>query len=106
MNKSPTQKFGDRIPETREAVQKYGCRLRDNPPFVLVGQYNSAELGHPMMGILAAAENEFHAHLLRREFRKAGFCDIKKTEHHPDGDFSIEAYKEEVRQRMAKKETK
>jgi hypothetical protein len=57
------------------------------------------------MGILAAAENEFYAHLMKREFCKAGFCDVKKTEYHPDGDFCLEDYKEELRKKIeARKE--
>lgn len=92
--------FGNAIPELREVIMRYGCRLSENPPFVLVGQYNSKEIG-PIMGILAAANNEFHAFLLRREFRKNGNCDIEKTEYHSGkATFSIEMYKRKFLERM------
>jgi len=98
-----SKNFGSAIPEIRPFIERYGCRLSDNPPFVLLGQYNSKEIGL-VMGVLAAANNEFHAHILRRELRKAGTVDIERTEYHPDSaTFSISQYKEKYRQRMAAK---
>lgn len=99
MKKNST-KFGTAIPEVRKFILQYGCRLSDNPPYVLLGQYNSKAIG-PVMGILAAADNEFHAHILRREFRKNGHCDIERTEYHSgDATFSIETYKRKMREKM------
>ena len=99
MNHDPP-KFGHTIPEMKETIARYGCRLRDKPLFVLVGQYDSLVSG-PIVGILAAASNEFHAHLLRKEFRKRGTCDIERSEFHPDGaTFSIEIYRQKVREKI------
>lgn len=97
------KKFGSAIPEVRDLIMKFACRLSDKPKFVLLGQYNSQELG-PIMGLLAAADNQFNAYLLRREFRKNGICDIEHTEYHPDGgSFSIEKYKSQMRAKIDKK---
>lgn len=96
--------FGAAIPEVKEFITKYGCTLSDKPPFVLVGQYNSKEIGL-VMGILAAANNEFYAHILRKELRKNGTCDIEYSEFHPDKTtFSIEKHKAKLREKMAKAE--
>lgn len=105
MSRTP-KNFGSAIPELRETIMRYGCRLSEKPQFVIVGQYNSREIG-PIMGILAAANNEFHAHILRREFRKNGNCDIEITEYYPDPSkqtFSIEIYKEKFRENMERKQ--
>lgn len=98
------KKFGTAIPEVRDFIIKFACRLSDKPQFVLIGQYNSKEIG-PIMGLLAAADNQFSAYLLRREFRKNGICDIARTEHHPDGNgtFSVEKYKTQMRAKIEKK---
>ena len=98
--KKPASNFGTAIPELRSFIAKYGCRLSDNPAFVILGQYNSKEIG-PVMGVLAAANNEFHAHILRREVRKHGRCDIEHTEYYPGkATFSIETYKTKMREKM------
>jgi hypothetical protein len=83
--------FGQTIPELSEIIGKYGCRLIDRPPYVLVGQYNSAS--GPITGIVAAAMNEFHAHILRREINKNGVVVIENSEHHLSPTFSIAIYK-------------
>jgi len=106
MKKNSSPKFGSAIPEVRNFITKYGCRLKDNPPYVLLGQYNSKAIG-PVMGILAAADNEFHAYLLRREFRKNGHCTIERTEYHPgEPTFSIETYKRKMREKMKRDKIK
>jgi hypothetical protein len=106
MKKNSSTKFGSAIPEVRSFITKYGCRLRDNPPYVLLGQYNSKAIG-PVMGILAAADNEFHAYLLRREFRKNGHCNIERTEYHSGKPtFSIETYKRKMREKMKMEQQK
>lgn len=96
------KRFHKAAPEMRPWVDKYGCTLKDNPPFILLGQYNSKKLG-PVMGILAASSNEFHAHILRREFAKNGHVEIMRTEHHADPNFSIADYRAMVRARMEQK---
>jgi len=94
-------KFGAGIPELKDKIRKYGCKLTDNPQFVLIGKYTSEEIG-PVMGILAATNNEFHAHLLKREFSKKGDCSIEHTEFHPGKQtFSIAIYKQKMQERMA-----
>jgi len=95
--------FGQPIPELKNLLSKYGVALSASPAYVLVGQYNSKEIG-TVMGILAAANNEFHAHLLRREIRKSGLCDIEQSEYHPSGNttFSIEIYKRKMREKFEK----
>lgn len=101
--KKNSSNFGYFIPELQEVIVRYGCRLSDKPGYVLLGQFNSAKLG-PTMGILAAANNEFHAHILRREIRKGGYCDIEKTEYHPGrSTFSIAGYMKKMRALEAKK---
>jgi hypothetical protein len=96
------RKFHKVAPEMRLWVDKYGCSLRDKPQFIILGQYNSKKLG-PVMGILAASSNEFHAHILRREFQKNGNVEVMRTEFHPNPNFSIEDYRAKVRARMEQK---
>lgn len=98
-------KFGQRIPELTECILKYGCAISDNPPYVIVGQYKSEQVGL-VAGIIAAAKNEFHAHILRREARKNGMCEIEETEFHPSGNgtFSVSEHKQRIRERLQKKE--
>lgn len=102
--KRSSKKFGSAIPELREFVEKYGADLKDNPPYVLLGKYKSKDIGL-VMGVLAAATNEFHAHILRREIRKGGHCEIKTTEYFPGkSTFSIKLYKEKYKEKMAQKQ--
>jgi hypothetical protein len=103
MNKN-NDNFGHTIPELRETIVRYGTKLSKKPPYILLGQYNSKEVG-PTMGILAAADNEFHAHFLCKEIRKNGYCDIQRTEYFPDESkrqFSIKKYMIQMRERMEK----
>lgn len=96
--------FGYFIPELRDTIVRYGTRLSEKPAFVLLGQYNSKEVG-PTMGILAATTNEFHAHLLAKEIRKNGYCDVQRTEYFPEESkrqFSIKKYMIQMRERMEK----
>lgn len=72
------------IPELAAVIGRYGARLSSGPEFVLVGQYRSSELG-VVYGILAAASNEVHAHLLRRAINRNGQATVERTEHHPRG---------------------
>lgn len=100
----PGHNFGYFIPELRETIVQYGCKLSEKPPYVLLGQYNSKAKG-PTLGILCAANNEFHAHLLRREICKSGYCEIQKTEYFPEpkeSTFSIQDYMKQMRTRMEK----
>lgn len=101
------RKFFKVAPEMKEWIERYGIVLADDPPYVLIGQYNSKKIG-PVQGILAATDNEFHAHILKREFCKAGRVEIKTTEFHPDGDsdFSMKDYRARIRQRMAERRAK
>lgn len=99
------RKFHKAAPEMKSWVEKYGCSLGESPQFILFGQYNSKQIG-PVMGILAASNNEFHAHLLRREFEKNGHVEVKRTEFHPDPNFSIQDYREKVRARMEQQKKK
>lgn len=104
MKRSTTKKFGSAIPELREFVEKYGANLKDNPPYVLLGKYQSKGIGL-VMGVLAATTNEFHAHILRREIRKNGHCEIKTTEFFPGkSTFSIALYREKYKEKMAQKQ--
>lgn len=96
-------KFHKAAPEIKPWVEKYGCQLSENPPFILLGHYTSKALG-PVMGILAATNNEFHAHILRRELNKNGTVEIMRSEFHPDPNFSIEEYRAKIRARIAQKE--
>jgi len=92
------------IPELEGLIAKFGCRMRDNPLYVIIGRYHSEALG-PRMGILAGASNEFHAHLLHREISKGGHCQIRGTEHHPDPSrrtFSLEKFKSSLQRHNAK----
>jgi len=98
MTKRPA-KFGSTILELKSVIQKYGCGLGDSPPYIVHGQYNSPTSG-PMIGILAAAKNQFHAYLIRREVQKNGKSTVYRTEFHPDQNFSISIYKEKVREKM------
>ncbi len=87
------------IPELESVIRRYGTRLSAHPPYVLIGTYRSQVAGH-VMGILAAASNEFHAHLLRRELNRNGHVSIECTEHHPTHHtFSIAAYRQKFRDR-------
>lgn len=89
-----------KIPELREYVQRYGRRLNENPAFILVGSYKSLKIG-AVAGILAAASNEFHAYILKREIDKAGKCTIEKTEYHPtETTLSIKIYREQHNKKM------
>jgi len=96
----PIQKFGSTIPELKEVITKYGCGLgRGGPPYVVVGQYFSKASG-PIGGILAAAQNEFHAHVIMREVNKNGSAVVHRTEHHPNPTFSIAEFKTRIREKM------
>jgi hypothetical protein len=70
------------VPEIREDLTKYSVSLDDNPPYVLIGVLNSPSIGK-VIGILAFADNEFHAYLLRQKLNTIGLCNIELTEHHP-----------------------
>jgi hypothetical protein len=86
-----------RIPDLEDILQKYGTTLKNNPQFVLVGEYRGVNGKYG--GILAAANNEFHAYILKREINKSGNCRIERSEYHPDGaTFSIELYRRRIRQ--------
>lgn len=97
------RKFHKVAPEIKPWVEKYGCSLNDEPQFILLGHYTSTVLG-PVMGILAAAQNEFHAHILRREFNRNGKVEVMRSEFHSDPNFSIVEYRAKIRARMEKKE--
>lgn len=100
------RKFHKAAPEIKSLVAKYGCPFKAEPEFVLFGRYNSKAIG-PVMGILAAAKNEFHAHILRRELNKNGNAEVMRTEFHTDPNFSIQEYKaKRIQARMEKKEAK
>ena len=92
-------KFGSTILELKDVIQKYGCGLGISPPYIVHGQYNSPTSG-PVMGILAAASNQFHAYLIWREVMKNGRATVYRTEFHPNQNFSIETYKAKVRENM------
>ena len=86
------------IPELVELIDKFGITLGEQPHFVIVGKYKSKAIGS-VMGIIAAANNEFHAHLLKREISKNGVVTIERSEYHPDGcTFSIQAYYKKIRE--------
>jgi len=95
--------FGDTIPELKETITKFGCKLNDSPPYVIVGQYKSQSRG-TVMGILAASQNQFHAHIIRREVNKNGKAEVYQTEYHSSPTFSIETYKQGIREKMEEKE--
>jgi hypothetical protein len=97
MNKRPT-KFGCTIPELKDVISKYGCGL-GSPPYIIFGQYNSPTTG-PMAGILAAATNQIHAYIIRREINKNGTSTVYRTEFHPNTNFSIAKYKDGLRQKI------
>jgi hypothetical protein len=98
--------YSKRVPELESVILNFGCNISENPPYVLVGHYKSQEVGL-VKGIIAGATNEFHAHILRREIRKNGCCDIEVTEYHPSEEptFSIEIFLQRMREKMAQKET-
>jgi hypothetical protein len=98
MTKRPT-KFGTTVPELKEVIAKYGCGLGSDPPYVVVGEFNSKTKG-PYAGILAAALNQFHAYLIWREVNKNGRADVKRSEFHPKTNFSIARYKQQLREKM------
>lgn len=92
--------FGSSIPELKEAITKYGCGLgRGGPQYVVVGQYFSKASG-PIGGILAAAQNEIHAHLILREVNKNGSAVVHRTEHHSNPTFSIAEFKKQLKAKM------
>jgi len=97
--KKRSTKWGSTIPELKDVIQKYGCGLGISPPYIVHGQYNSPTAG-PIMGILAAAENQFHAYIIWREVMKNGKATVYRTEFHPNQNFSIAIYKEKVREKM------
>ena len=101
LKKTSSSNFGSTIPELTGVIDKYGCKFSDKPGYVLVGQFNSKTRG-PLMGILCVADNEFHAHLLRREINKCGDCDVERTEYHSAPTFSIREYKQKVAEAKAK----
>jgi hypothetical protein len=46
-----------------------------------------------MMGVVAAADNELFAYLLRREINRSGEASVERTEYHPAGPtFSLATY--------------
>ncbi len=95
------RKFSKAVPEMKIWVEKYGCSL-DKPPFIILGQYNSKTIG-PVMGIMAGANNEFHAHILCREFNRNGRVEVMRTEFNSDPNFSIQEYRAKMRARLSQK---
>ena len=98
MTKRPA-KFGTTVPELRDVISKYGCGVGTDPPYVVVGEFRSKTKG-PFGGILAAAQNEFYAYLIWREVNKNGNALVKRSEFHPNTEFSIERYKQQLREKM------
>lgn len=84
-------------PEVQEKVKKYGCLLKNNPPYIIFGHYKSQIFGS-VKGILAGAQNEFYAHILCKEFKKNGKVEIRRTEFHLHPNFSIEDYRAKNKQ--------
>jgi hypothetical protein len=83
------------IQELKDTYKRCGCSLSKNPQYVLVGELYTKEYGL-MMGILAAANNEFHARVIKKEIQKyRGKCNIEITEYHPTkkATFRIDIYK-------------
>lgn len=88
------------IPELDSVIRRYGVRLNENPAYVVAGVYRSPSLG-PVMGVLAAANNEFHAYLIRREINERGRASVERTEYCPSGvpTFSLAAYRKKMCER-------
>ena len=97
-NEEPeTRRPGQIIPELSRYIRRYGARLKEQPPYVVTGLYLSPSIG-PIMGVLAAAHNEFFAYLLRREINKRGNGKVQRTEYHADRPtFSLELYIQKMR---------
>jgi len=107
MDKNPTEKPASNVPEElRELLRKYGCSLRKEPTYIILGTF-IPEKGRRFMGILAGVDNEFHTHLIAREVRKTGGnCEIHRTEHHPDGmTFSVADYMRDVKELRERRAT-
>jgi len=82
-----------------QIITTYGCKTSEKPKFALLGKcyFKKRRPDNTMKtvvqsGIITTANNEFHAHLLKRELNKYGSVDIKFTEHHSSPDFSLEKF--------------
>ncbi len=73
------------FPELRDQLARYSVGLDTNPPYVVVGCVRSPALRTRMIGVIAAAGNELHGHLLRRLLGRYGLARVERTHHHPDG---------------------
>jgi hypothetical protein len=84
------------IMDIKTCLLQYGCQPNTHPHYTIIGRYrNKTSL---QMGILACANNEFYAHILKREINKFGECSIERTEYHPDGaTFSLKLYAQELK---------
>lgn len=92
----------DIAPELKELASKYGCKLDNKPQYVLVGNYYSPSLGDTVYGVIAAANNELHAHILKREIHKRGKVEIHRTEYHPSGaKFKLSTYLKKIKEIIA-----
>jgi hypothetical protein len=83
------------IPELKEVLFKYGMPLKQQPPYVVVGEFKSKS--GPIYGVIGAANNQFHAYIIRREIEKNGKAKVFRSEYHPKGmDFCVADYKRRV----------
>lgn len=79
------------VPELAEAIEKYGVFEGPLPPYVLIGTVEFPNSKYGRTGVMAFANNEFHANLLKKIFNKYGHVGIEKTKSHPDGEtFSLD----------------
>lgn len=95
-------KYGSVIPEVRDTIEKYGCHLWAHPPYIIQGKYTSKSTGS-YGGMLAAADNELHAHIIRTalertDARGSACVFVERTEYHSSGaTFSIDDYRKKLR---------
>ena len=73
------------VPELKDVLSKFSCQVGESPQYAITGYYESATLATSVL-FLVWAQNEFWAHLIAREVRKSGTCDLMRTEFHPSGD--------------------
>jgi hypothetical protein len=105
MADSKKTNFGNKIPELRDMINKYGCSIA-TPQYVIIGQYHSSAMKGYVRGLIACADNEFYAHILRREIDKSGYSSVEATEYNKDHSkhsFEIELYKSRMRDLQANK---
>jgi hypothetical protein len=90
--------LGDTIPELKDVISKYGCKISNSPPYVIFGKVQSGT--NNIGGVIAVASNQFYAYLIWREASKFGTVCVRRSEYHPRPTISLKKYKEQLQLRL------